>query len=96
MGQKHYTAELKAEVVARYQRGESVWALHKAYGVSRHGIQRWCGLDKVANIQQAAPRSRGRPPKGNGVTEKDKDNEIKRLTMENELLRDFLRVCGRM
>jgi transposase len=95
MGQKHYAVELKAEVVAKYQSGESVWALHKEYGVSRHGIQRWCGLDKVANMQKAAPRRRGRPPKGNRVTEKDKDNEIKRLTMENELLRDFLRVCGR-
>ena len=95
MGQKQYTAEFKAEVVTRYQNGESVWALHKVYGVSRHGIQRWCGLDKVANMQQAAPRRRGRAPKGHKLTENDKDDEIKRLQMENELLRDFLRVSGR-
>jgi len=95
MGRKHYTAEFKAEIVARYQNGESVWVLSKVSGVSRHGIQRWCGLDKVANMQQAAPRRKGRPPNGYRLTENDKDNEIKRLQMENELLRDFLRAFGR-
>jgi len=39
-------------------------------------------------------RRRGRPPKGYEPTEKEKDNEIKRLKMENELLRDFLRLTG--
>ena len=41
------------------------------------------------------PHRRGRLPKGNPVTESEKDNEIKRLRMENELLRDFLRAAGR-
>lgn len=41
------------------------------------------------------PRRRGRPPKGCISTEEDKDQEIKRLKMENELLRDFLRIAGR-
>jgi hypothetical protein len=41
------------------------------------------------------PRRRGRPPKGYPSTENEKDNEIKRLTMENELLRDFLHIAGR-
>ena len=42
-----------------------------------------------------SPRRRGRPPKGYVSTEADKDQEIKRLKMENELLRDFLRIAGR-
>jgi transposase len=42
-----------------------------------------------------APRRRGRPPKGYIPKDADKDNEIKRLKMENELLRDFLRIAGR-
>lgn len=41
------------------------------------------------------PRRRGRPPKGYVPTEQEKDNEIRRLKMENELLRDFLRLAGR-
>jgi orotate phosphoribosyltransferase-like protein len=41
------------------------------------------------------PRRPGRPPKGFTRTEEEKDNEIKRLKMENELLRDFLLHAGR-
>ena len=41
------------------------------------------------------PRRRGRPRKNYEVTEQEKDNEIKRLKMENELLRDFLHLAGR-
>jgi len=41
------------------------------------------------------PRRRGRPSKDYKAREQDKDNEIKRLKMENELLRDFLRHAGR-
>lgn len=41
------------------------------------------------------PRRRGRPPKGYVPKEQEKDNEIRRLKMENELLRDFLRLTGR-
>ena len=41
------------------------------------------------------PRRRGRPPKGYVPTEQQKDNEIRRLKMENELPRDFLRFAGR-
>lgn len=40
-------------------------------------------------------RRTGRPLKGDVPIEKAKDNEIKRLKMENELLRDFLRLAGR-
>ncbi|MEE1491870.1 MAG: hypothetical protein UGF45_07600 [Massilioclostridium sp.] len=41
------------------------------------------------------PRRRGRPPKGYVPTKQEKENEIRRLKMENELLRDFLRLAGR-
>jgi predicted transcriptional regulator len=52
------------------------------------------------------PRRRGRPPKVINLTKsderdvikritKEKDYEISRLKMENDLLRDFLRLAGR-
>ena len=41
------------------------------------------------------PRRRGRPPKGYVPTEQEKENEIRRLKMQNELLRDFLRLAER-
>lgn len=41
-------------------------------------------------------RPKGRPRKGCVIpSEKEKDYEIKRLRMENELLRDFLQIAGR-
>ena len=41
-------------------------------------------------------RPKGRPRKDCVISSvKEKDNEIKRLKMENELLRDFLRIAGR-
>lgn len=42
-----------------------------------------------------ALRPKGRQPKGYKMPEAEKDYEIKRLKMENELLRDFLRLAGR-
>lgn len=53
--------------------------------------------NKRQKEQQAGitPGRKGRPPKGYEPAELDKDNKIKRLTMENELLRDFLRAAGR-
>lgn len=41
-------------------------------------------------------RPKGRPRKGASLTtDQEKDNEIKRLKMENELLRSFLQIAGR-
>ena len=40
------------------------------------------------------PWRRGRPAKGYIPIEQEKGNEIQRLKMENELLRDFLRLAG--
>ena len=41
------------------------------------------------------PRRRGRPPKEYVPTKQEKENETRRLKMQNELLRDFLRLAGR-
>ena len=40
-------------------------------------------------------RPPGRQPKGYVTPEAEKDYEIKRLKMENQLLRDFLQYAGR-
>jgi transposase len=47
-------------------------------------------------LQVGITRGRkGRPAKRQEASEGNKDNEIKRLQMENELLRDFLCAAGR-
>lgn len=41
------------------------------------------------------PRKKGRRPKGYVTSDSEKDNEIRRLRMENQLLRSFLQDAGR-
>jgi len=46
---------------------------------------------KVGNT----PKQRGRPRKDGQPPQQNPETELKRLRMENELLRDFLRLAGR-
>lgn len=41
------------------------------------------------------PRPKGRPRKDCQLTKQNENDEVKRLKMENELLRDFLLAAGR-
>lgn len=51
---------------------------------------------KQRNLVCGVPlRLKGRPKTSANDKGNTKDSEIKRLTMENELLRDFLRAAGR-
>lgn len=45
--------------------------------------------------QGIVPKLKGRPRKQPLTSEEEKDKEIARLRMENELLRDFLHLAGR-
>lgn len=86
-----YGQEIKERVVQARRNGISVWQLSTQYGISRYAIQSWCGLRKEVELRHAAPLPKGRP------TGKPKTQEqtIKRLQMENELLRNFLSAVGR-
>ena len=90
-GQKHYTEETKEIVREEYAQGVSQIELHRKYGVSRYTIQSWCGLRKEVNIRKIAPLKKGRPTN----KPEDLEKKVKRLEMENELLRNFLRELGR-
>lgn len=92
-GMKHYPKELKEQVRLEYEGGESMHALSRKYGVSRYSVESWCGKRPEVNIRQAAPLKRGRP--GGEMTTEDYERKIKRLEMENELLRDFLGLIER-
>lgn len=92
-GMKHYPEELKERVRIEYEAGESMHALSRKYGVSRYSVESWCGKRPEVNLRQAAPLKRGRP--GGEMTAEDYERKIKRLEMENELLRDFLGLIER-
>lgn len=67
-------------------------------GLTKMQIKNWISRHNrdAARLEAGyPPRKRGRPPKGVANTSMEKDSIIKRLKMENELLRDFLRTAGR-
>ena len=90
-GQKNYPAKIKEIIKEEYSQGVSQRELSRKYGVSRYTIQAWCGLRGEVSRRQMAPSKRGRP------TNKPEDLEkrVKRLEMENELLRNFLQELER-
>ena len=64
----------------------------------KYVVKRWVKRYNRRMRQMEAgimPRRRGRPPKGYVLIEQEKENEIRRLKMQNELLRDFLRLAER-
>ncbi len=90
-GQKHYTKGIKEIIREEYAQGVSQMGLHRKYGVSRYTIQSWCGLRKEVNIRKIAPLKKGRPTN----KPEDLEKKVKRLEMENELLRNFLQELER-
>ena len=84
-GMKKYPMGIREEVVTRIRAGENQRALSQEYGISRWAIQSWLK-------EPVIPKMRGRKP---AKTLAEYKYENKRLKMENELLRDFLRSIGR-
>ena len=84
-GMKKYPVGIREEVGARIRAGESQCALSREYGISRWASQCWLK-------EPVIPKMRGRKP---AKTLAEYKYENKRLKMENELLRDFLRSIGR-
>ena len=91
-GQKHYPEGIKQIIIAEQKEGESVLSLSRKYGISRYTIQSWCGLRPEVNRRQMFPKKKRRP----SSKPEDKDAKIRRLEMENELLRNFLQELERM
>ena len=89
----HYSEELKEQIRQEIAAGRSQNEVSRKYGVSRYTIQSWCGLRPETKLRQAVPLRKGRPGKIKTIEDYEKEN--KRLKMENELLRDFLRSTER-
>lgn len=91
MGVKRYPETMKEMVRKEREQGASLKGLSKKYGVSKYTVQSWCGLRPEVELRHAAPRPKGRPRKN----PESQEQLIRRLQMENELLRNFLSVVGR-
>ena len=90
-GQKQYSESIKEQIRKEYNEGASQRSLNKKYGISRYTIQSWCGLRKEVNLRRIAPLKKGRPTN----KPEDLEKKVKRLEMENELLRNFLQELER-
>ena len=90
-GQKQYSESIKEQIRKEYNEGASQRSLNKKYGISRYTIQSWCGLRSEVNLRKIAPLKKGRPTN----KPEDLEKKVKRLEMENELVRNFLRELER-
>jgi len=63
-------------------------------GLTKEQIKEWVKRHnkRISETESEVPKERGRKA---AVTLSEYKYENKRLKMENELLRDFLRLCGR-
>jgi len=90
-GQKQYCESIKEQIRKEYNEGASQRSLSKNYGISRYTIQSWCGLRSEVNLRKISPLKKGRPTN----RPEDLEKKVKRLEMENELLRNFLQELER-
>ena len=90
-GVKHYPESFKLQIKAEHAAGASLHSLCQKYGMSFYSAESWCGLRPEVNRRQMAPLKRGRPTN----KPEDLEKKVKRLEMENELLRNFLRELER-
>ena len=87
----HYSEEIKLKIRREHEKGASIRGLSHKYGISRWSIHSWCGLSKTVEMRHAAPLRKGRPRK----QPESQEQIIRRLRMENDLLKNFLSVVGR-
>ena len=90
-GMKHYPESFKSQIQNEYNEGNSIIGMSRKYGISQWAIRCWCGLDEKVNLRKMNPLKRGRPTN----KPEDLEKKVKRLEMENELLRNFLQELER-
>jgi len=98
-GMKHYSSVIIDDVIKLKSEGKTNKEIVEIFGFTN--IKTVKNIVQLYNQKQRAlaagilPKRRGRTAKGYQITEDEKDNEIKRLKMKNELLRSFLQLGGR-
>jgi transposase len=89
---------VEKEIIEMRQGGKTRQEIADILGLSKVQIKNWINRhnQSQARLEAGLPaRRRVRPRKNELSNEAEYKYEIKRLKMENELLRDFLRLAGR-
>ena len=98
-GMKHFSEVIINEVNQMISDGKTQREIAEYFGLKDKFVIKWLLYrDRKKDKHIAAgiiPRTIGRPRKSGFTIEQGKDNEIKRLKMEVELLRSFLQIAGR-
>lgn len=99
MTRKYTKVEQLAEIVReRHDQGESYREIATSYGLEKEQVKKLMERQRRKERMLAAgyiPRPKGRPDK-EAVSEEEKQrNELVRLRMQVELLRNFLSEAGR-
>jgi len=98
-GMKQYASTIIEEVLAMREAGKTNKEIGEYFNLPGqrpvHDLLKRYRKKQQLLMAGVMPRRKGRPSKGYDPTKLDTDNEIKRLKMENELLRSFLQIAGR-
>ena len=85
---------LEPEIVAMQESGKTHREIAEHFGLERDQVKQFLKRQRkqAAGIQ---PKPKGRPRKDGQPPHQSEAAELKRLRMENQLLRDFLELAGR-
>lgn len=90
---KSHTAAQKLEIIKRhYEDGITIAELVRETGIPYGTLKQWMTFYQQRGAEGISDRKRGRPLRPHPDTPEEK---IKRLEMENEVLRSFLEECER-
>ncbi len=85
---------IEAGIVEMRKAGKTRQEIAEHFGLSKKQIVDWVtryNKEQAKLSKGILPRKRGRPRKDGQPPHEDEATELKRLRMENQLLRDFLR-----
>jgi len=96
MGKRKWTdmKAIEAEIIEMRKAGKSRQEIADYFGLNKKQIVNWVtrhNREQAQLAQGILPRKRGRPRKDGQPSCQTEATELKRLRMENQLLRDFLR-----
>ena len=100
MGKRKWTniKAFEGLIIEMRDAGKTRQEIADALGLDKIQVKNWINRQnkKQASIEAGLPpKRRGRPRKKEMTSEEECKNEIRRLKMENKLLRDFLSLTGR-
>jgi transposase len=86
------------EILAMRAAGKTRQEIADEFGLTKKQIKDWINRHnrrQAATEEGKMPKAQGRSRNQARTAEEEREYELKRLRMENELLRDFLRLAGR-